>query len=58
MGWGSIVLAMEKFENHSVTGILPIPIYPFVFVVALGSILLALILFVELINSLISTENK
>ena len=58
MGWGSMVLAMDKLSNHSVTGILPIPIYPFVFLVAFGSILLALILLVQFINSLIGMEDK
>lgn len=58
MGWGSIVLAMQKLENQSVTGMLPIPIYPFVFVVATGSILLALVLLIEFINSITGTENK
>jgi len=58
MGWGSIVLAMDKMANHSVTGILPIPVYPFVFLVSFGSILLALILFVQFIDSLLSMEDK
>ena len=58
MGWGSIVLAMDKLANQSVTGILPIPVYPFVLLVAFGSILLALILLVRFIDSLISMEDK
>ena len=58
MGWGSIVLALDKLANQSVTGILPIPVYPFVFLVAFGSILLALILLVRFIDSLISMENR
>ena len=58
MGWGSIVLAMDKMANNSVTGILPIPVYPFVFLVSFGSILLALILLVQFIDSLISMEDK
>jgi len=58
MGWGSIVLALDKLANQSVTGILPIPVYPFVFLVAFGSILLALILLVQLIASIISVEDK
>ena len=58
MGWGSIVLAMDKMANHSVTGILPIPVYPFVFLVSFGSILLALMLFVQFIDSLMSMEDK
>ena len=58
MGWGSIVLALDKLANQSVTGILPIPVYPFVFLVAFGSILLALILLVRFIDSLISMEDR
>ena len=53
MGWGSIVLALDKLETQNVTGILPIPVYPFVFCVAFGSLLLAVILLVQFINSVL-----
>lgn len=58
MGWGGIVLALDKFETHSVTGILPIPIYPFVFTVSFGSLLLAVVLIVQFINSVLRMVNK
>lgn len=53
MGWGSIVLALDKLETQSVTGILPIPVYPFVFWVAFGSLLLAVVLLLQFFNSVL-----
>jgi len=58
MGWSSIVLALDKLETHSITGILPIPIYPFVFVVSFGSLLLGVVLLVQFFNSLLRMMNR
>lgn len=58
MGWGSIDTALRLMGTHRVTGILPIPIYPFYFVVAFGSLLLALVLLFQFIDSLKSAGNK
>lgn len=58
MAWGGIVSAIGKFNDHRVTGILPIPIYPFVFVVAFGCILLALVILVQLIDLIINKVIK
>ena len=53
MGWGSIVLALDKLETQTVTGILPIPVYPFVLWVAFGSLLLAIVLLLQFVNSVL-----
>jgi TRAP-type C4-dicarboxylate transport system permease small subunit len=57
MTWGGVVSAMDKWDAHRITGILPIPIYPFAFVVAFGSLLLALVLLAQLfylVNNMVS----
>ena len=58
MGWASIVLALDKLETHSVTGILPIPVYPFIFVISFGSLLLGVVLLVQFLNSLLRMNNR
>jgi TRAP-type C4-dicarboxylate transport system permease small subunit len=58
IAWGSSTHAMRLWETHRVTGILPIPIYPFVFVVTLGSALLALVLLIEFVDSIINAESE
>ena len=58
MAWGSAVSAMDKWHTHCITGILPIPIYPFAIVVAFGSLLLTLILLVQLLNLIINMVSK
>jgi TRAP-type C4-dicarboxylate transport system permease small subunit len=58
MAWGSCVLAINEFESHHVTGILPIPIYPFVFVVMFGSAMLAVVLIVQLTRVIIDMVSK
>jgi TRAP-type C4-dicarboxylate transport system permease small subunit len=51
MAWCSIRSGIGELASHRVTGLLHIPIYPFIFVVAFGSILLALVLVAQLIHS-------
>ena len=58
MGWGTVVSARRAWDVNEVTGLLPLPIYPFVFVVAFGSFLLALVLLAELLNSIINAVSK
>jgi len=58
MAWGGAASAMGKWDTHHITGILPIPIYPFAFVVAFGSLLLALVLLAQLLNLIINTVSK
>jgi TRAP-type C4-dicarboxylate transport system permease small subunit len=58
MTWGGAVSAMGKWHTHYITGILPIPIYPFSLVVAFGSALLALVLLVQLLNLIINRVSK
>lgn len=50
IGWRSLVYAMHTWDRGHVTAILRIPLYPFVFVVAFGSILLGLVFLVHLLN--------
>ena len=58
MAWGGAASAMDDRVVNRITGILPIPIYPFAFVVAFGSLLLALVLLAQLLNSIISMVRK
>jgi TRAP-type C4-dicarboxylate transport system permease small subunit len=58
MTWCSILSALEEMASHRVTGILLIPIYPFILVVALGSTLLALVLLAQLINTVREAVRK
>ena len=50
MAWGGLISGIDRINDHQVTGILPIPIYPFAFIVAFGCLLLALVLLVQLLN--------
>ena len=58
MTWGAVLTAIDEFDTHRVTGILPVPIYPFALVVAFGSLLLALVLLIHLLNLIISMVRK
>jgi TRAP-type C4-dicarboxylate transport system permease small subunit len=58
MTWCSVLSALEEMASHRVTGILLIPIYPFILVVALGSTLLALVLLAQLIHSIRQAVSK
>jgi len=51
IGWQSITHAMDLRDMQRVSSMLDIPLYPFVFIVALGAILAGLILLVNFIDS-------
>ena len=51
IGWRSITYAMHFWEVQGVSATLDIPLYPFIFIVALGAILAGLILLVNFIDS-------
>lgn len=51
MCWASISSAQHYMEVKRVTGILPIPIYPFILAVALGSLLMTLAVLVHLLKA-------
>lgn len=51
IGWRSITYAMDLQDLQLVSSMLEIPIYPFVFIVALGAILAGLILLVNFADS-------
>lgn len=51
IGWQSITYAMLLWDVQRVSPMLDIPLYPFVFIVALGAILAGLILLVNFIDS-------
>lgn len=51
IGWQSIAYAMHLRDVQNVSPTLDIPVYPFVFIVALGAILAGLILLVNFIDS-------
>ena len=50
--WQSAVHANRLFEAHQVSGVLSLPIYPFVIAVAVGSLLFCLVLLVDFLRSL------
>lgn len=50
--WQSAVHANRLFEGHNVSGVLSLPIYPFVIAVGVGSLLFCLVLLVDLLSSL------
>lgn len=50
--WQSVRYASRLFAGHDVSGILSLPIYPFVIAVAFASLLFCLVLLVNLLSSL------
>ncbi len=52
VAWQSAVYASRLFEGHNVSGVLSLPVYPFVITVAFGSLLFCLVLLVDLLSSL------
>ncbi|NWF91615.1 MAG: TRAP transporter small permease [Syntrophaceae bacterium] len=50
--WRNIVRSIELRHEHLTSPILYIPVYPFYLVVAFGSALISLVLFVEILESL------
>jgi len=50
--WQSAVHANRLFEGHNVSGILSLPIYPFLIAVAFGSLLFCVVMLVDLLSSL------
>lgn len=55
---GSLIYGMQISRIGLETGILGIPLYPFAFVVASGSILLALVLLARFLNLIIKVVSK
>ena len=51
IGWQSITYAVDLRDMQLMSSMLDIPIYPFVFIVALGAILAGLILLVNFVDS-------
>ena len=58
IGWRSLIQAAHIRDIGNVTGVLRIPVYPFNYVVAFGSIIAALLILVSLINSMIGAAKK
>jgi len=50
--WRSALFAIQYMETNRISGMLPIPIYPFAFLVTLGCALLCLVLLFKLAHSL------
>ena len=50
--WQSALYASRLAEGHNVSGVLSLPIYPFVIAVAFGSLLFCLVLLIDLLSSL------
>jgi len=58
VGWRSIAYGMHLWEIGLSTGVLGIPHYPFAFVVAFGSFLLAVVLLARFLNLIIEVVSK
>ncbi|RLC72698.1 MAG: TRAP transporter small permease [Chloroflexi bacterium] len=56
--WQSIINAIRLWRGHNVSGILGVPIYPFLIVVAVGSFLFCLALVIDFLNSLSKAMSK
>lgn len=54
--WGSILFGLEQYRVGEASVLLRLPVAPFVFVLAFGSALLALVLLVQFINSFIGSK--
>ena len=57
-GWRSIAHGMHLWDMGMSTGVLGIPHYPFVFIIAFGSFLLALVLLARFLNFLAEAMSK
>ncbi len=58
MSWGLVIHAMHLWDANRITGVLPVPIFYFVFSLAFGSLLLALVLLVQLISTILGVESE
>lgn len=54
--WGSILFGLEQARVGEASVLLRLPVAPFVFVLAFGSALLALVIFIQFINALSGTK--
>jgi TRAP-type C4-dicarboxylate transport system permease small subunit len=50
MTWGAIMSGITQWKGGYITGILPVPVYPFLFIIAFGSAMLALVLLTRLLE--------
>jgi len=51
--WRSTLFAIQYMKTNRISGMLPIPIYPFAFLVTLGCVLICLVLLFKLAQSLL-----
>lgn len=58
MTWGVIMSGITQWKGGYITGILPVPVYPFLFVIALGSAMLALVLLMQLLELIFGTVKQ
>jgi TRAP-type C4-dicarboxylate transport system permease small subunit len=59
VAWASIRYGLGEVESGYATGILHVPIFPFIFILALGCVLTALIILVHLLNEIfVPVERK
>ncbi len=56
ISWKTVIQALNVWKLGRATAILEIPLYPFVLIVAFGSALLALVIFIQLLNYIISAR--
>lgn len=52
VAWRNVVRSIELRHEHLISPILHVPVYPFYLVVAFGLVLVSLVLFVEILESL------
>jgi len=56
--WRSVVYGVTVKKSNLVSGMLPIPVYPFVFIVAFGCAVLCLVFLVKLVHSLTEEPSR
>lgn len=56
--WRSVVYGITTKKSNLISGMLPIPVYPFIFIVAFGCAVLCLVFLVRLIHLLMEAKNK
>jgi len=56
--WSGLIFARDIWVGHRITGVLPIPIAPFVYILAFGFLLLTLLLLVRLTELIVSLSEE
>ena len=58
IAWRITLYGITLKDSESISGMLPIPVFPFVFIVALGSVVLCFVFLIKLIHSVVGVIKK